>query len=224
MLCADVISAEPRAKCVCNIEFEVDQDIRRDVYFYYGLTNFYQNHRRYVKSRDDRQLLGESMGSGECKPFDKRDEKFIAPCGAIANSLFNDTFLLFYVIQPNQQQSVPIIDTGIAWATDKNAKFRNPPVPAGQNLSFAFKDTVPPPNWQKPVFELDKSDPNNNGYIHERLIVWMRTAALPTFRKLWGRLGHDRDDKNGVDFRTSMPMGHYVLQVDYRELPIATQY
>lgn len=26
---------------------------------YYGLSNFYQNHRRYVKSRDDSQLNGD---------------------------------------------------------------------------------------------------------------------------------------------------------------------
>lgn len=29
-----------------------------NVYVYYGLSNFYQNHRRYVKSRDDSQLNG----------------------------------------------------------------------------------------------------------------------------------------------------------------------
>lgn len=27
---------------------------------YYGLSNFYQNHRRYVKSRDDSQLNGDT--------------------------------------------------------------------------------------------------------------------------------------------------------------------
>lgn len=29
-----------------------------NVFMYYGLSNFYQNHRRYVKSRDDSQLNG----------------------------------------------------------------------------------------------------------------------------------------------------------------------
>ena len=62
------------------------------VYIYYGLDNFYQNHRRYVKSRDDNQLLGSSMKthSSNCSPFDKDSKgQLYAPCGAIANSLFN---------------------------------------------------------------------------------------------------------------------------------------
>ncbi len=69
---------------------------------YYGLTNFYQNHRRYVKSRDDKQLLGENLDDpGEdCAPFDKDPEgKPYVPCGAIANSLFsgNSYFFCFNV-------------------------------------------------------------------------------------------------------------------------------
>jgi len=60
---------------------------------YYGLTNYYQNHRRYVKSRDDEQLLGHlsQTPSSDCDPFayDPESRKPIAPCGAIANSLFN---------------------------------------------------------------------------------------------------------------------------------------
>ena len=64
---------------------------------YYGLSNFYQNHRRYVKSRDDNQLLGNlDSKMSDCYPFafveptTASGEKIpIAPCGAIANSLFN---------------------------------------------------------------------------------------------------------------------------------------
>ena len=61
------------------------------VYMYYGLTNFYQNHRRYVKSRDESQLLGdvEKEPNSDCTPFAKLENKTIVPCGAIANSLFN---------------------------------------------------------------------------------------------------------------------------------------
>ena len=64
---------------------------------YYGLTNFYQNHRRYVRSRDDNQLHGDILSYGDlnsdCDPYktgtDNGTSKGYAPCGAIANSLFN---------------------------------------------------------------------------------------------------------------------------------------
>ena len=62
---------------------------------YYGLTNFYQNHRRYVKSRDDNQLRGilGQQASTDCTPFmevtENGEKKTIVPCGAIANSLFS---------------------------------------------------------------------------------------------------------------------------------------
>lgn len=63
------------------------------MFIYYGLTNFYQNHRRYVKSRDDVQLLGKlsPVVSSDCYPYssDPKTSKPIAPCGAIANSMFN---------------------------------------------------------------------------------------------------------------------------------------
>jgi len=50
-----------------------------ELYMYYGLTKFYQNHRRYIQSRDDDQLLGNIVSvdgtptapSDSCKPFDK---------------------------------------------------------------------------------------------------------------------------------------------------------
>jgi hypothetical protein len=45
----------------CNITLKVERDMPAPVYFYYRLTKYYQNHRRYVKSRDDRQLKGEVL-------------------------------------------------------------------------------------------------------------------------------------------------------------------
>jgi len=67
--------------------------IKGDVYFYYGLINYYQNHRRYVRSRDDNQLLGKTdRVSSDCQPFQTltNDSSLdYTPCGAIANSKFN---------------------------------------------------------------------------------------------------------------------------------------
>lgn len=107
------------------MEFMLKKDFVGDVFMYYGLTNFYQNHRRYVKSRDDNQLLGEfsSEVSSDCIPFNLNgDGTAIVPCGAIANSLFNDTLRLTSVSYGN----IPVLNTGIAWPSDKEIKFRNP--------------------------------------------------------------------------------------------------
>jgi LEM3 (ligand-effect modulator 3) family / CDC50 family len=112
--------------CRCQVPFTLEKEFSGDVFMYYGLTNFYQNHRRYVKSRDDNQLLGElsQTVSSDCSPFDRDlNGKPIVPCGAIANSLFNDTLKLSSV----SFGPIPVLRTGIAWPSDKGNKFNNPP-------------------------------------------------------------------------------------------------
>ncbi|XP_015788260.1 cell cycle control protein 50A [Tetranychus urticae] len=194
--------------CECNIKFRLPKSYNRDVFIYYGLTNYYQNHRRYVKSRDDRQLLGiKDALSSDCEPFKEYGGKPIAPCGAIANSLFNDTFEMFHYYGA-KYNGVPVIETGIAWATDKNIKFRNPS--GAINGTDAFKGYTHPPNWQKNVWELDTKNPDNNGYLNEHLIVWMRTAALPTFRKLWGRVNHTI-----APYHDGLPEADYKIKIKY---------
>ncbi|XP_076341079.1 cell cycle control protein 50A isoform X2 [Tachypleus tridentatus] len=167
--CAEVIMKNISESCICEITFNLTENYERNVFVYYGLTNYYQNHRRYVKSRDDQQLLGKvsTTLSADCEPFayvENGTSKIpIAPCGAIANSLFN-----------------------------------------------AFTNTAKPPNWKKPVWQLDPNDPKNNGYQNEDLIVWMRTAALPTFRKLYRRVDHE-----AKGFKNHLPKGLYNLTVKY---------
>jgi len=207
--CAEIIEKNPGADCTCTLKFTLEEDFERDVYIYYGLTNFYQNHRRYVKSRDDKQLLGHRGNpSSDCEPFAwDKDHRPIVPCGAIANSLFNDTFELWRYDPPRQKPSaVPVVITGIAWATDKNSKFKNPP----GDLEKTYKDSAKPPNWQKKIWNLD-TNKANNGFQNEALIIWMRTAALPTFRKLYGRINHSADDP----LRAALPRGTYTVKIRY---------
>lgn len=73
-------------------------------------------------------------------------------------------------------------------------------------------------NWRKPVYELDNSDSDNNGFINEDLIVWMRTAALPTFRKLY-RIIHKKPN-----MAPTLPSGKYVLNVTYSILWLVGRY
>ena len=85
---------------------------------------------------------------------------------------------------------------------------QNPPGALTQD--GAFKNTIKPVNWNKPVYELDPAHPENNGYENEDLIVWMRTAALPTFRKLWARV-----NESAETFKHSLPAGEYRIVVSY---------
>lgn len=53
------------------------------------------------------------------------------------------------------------------------------------------------------------SEPDNNGFINEDFIVWMRTAALPTFRKLY-RLIERKDN-----LQPTLQAGKYSLDITY---------
>uniref|UniRef100_A0A0K0D0Q1 Transmembrane protein 30A n=1 Tax=Angiostrongylus cantonensis TaxID=6313 RepID=A0A0K0D0Q1_ANGCA len=110
-----------------------------DVYIYYYLENYFQNHRRYVKSRNDKQYLGNLMEVSDCEPYAYNENNIpIAPCGAIANSMFNDTYELYY-IKNSAKIRVPVTTDGVLWEVDKERKFKNPPIPPGGDLCDAFK-------------------------------------------------------------------------------------
>ncbi|NWY99256.1 CC50A protein, partial [Loxia curvirostra] len=204
------VSWDSTPPCTCTINFTLEHAFESNVFMYYGLSNFYQNHRRYVKSRDDSQLNGDNSSllnpSKECEPYRTNEDKPIAPCGAIANSMFNDTLEL-YRIDNDTRTPITLIKKGIAWWTDKNVKFRNP-TGDGNNLTALFQGTTKPVNWPKPVYMLD-SEPDNNGFINEDFIVWMRTAALPTFRKLYRLI----ERKN--NFQPTLQAGKYSLDIAY---------
>jgi hypothetical protein len=123
------------------------------------------------------------------------------PCGLIANSQFNDTISDFSLVNlpggttaPNKTYS--FFQSNIAWPTDK--------LKYGPS-DYQFNQAVPPPNWAKRypdgVYTADYPPPDLS--TDEHFQVWMRTAGLPTFRKLWGR--NDKEE---------MPAGTYILSVE----------
>ncbi|XP_069493313.1 cell cycle control protein 50C-like [Ambystoma mexicanum] len=203
-------------ECTCIVNFTLQEAIQGDVFMYYGLDNFYQNHRRYAISRYEEQLLGQNVYTEEynstldtkCAPFARYpDGTPMAPCGSIANSMFNDSILLYYYPDAAHTMTVPLVRNGNSWWSDKNVKFENPD-PKG-DLREAFKGTRPPPYWQKAVYSLDETDPENNGYKNDDLIIWMRVAAFPTFRKLYRRLS-----RAGI-FVDGLPPGNYSYNIAY---------
>ncbi|KAL5568762.1 hypothetical protein UlMin_025337 [Ulmus minor] len=159
----------------CHRTIRVLKRMKKPIYVYYQLDNFYQNHRRYVKSRSDEQLRKKSKESevSSCKPEDYINGTVpIVPCGLIAWSLFNDT----YTFTRNNQQ-LGVNKNEISWESDRKHKFGKDVFPKNfQNGTLIGGATL---NASIPLSQ------------QEDLIVWMRTAALPTFRKLYGKIDMD---------------------------------
>ncbi|KAJ2743167.1 alkylphosphocholine resistance protein lem3 [Coemansia sp. BCRC 34301] len=188
----------------CTISFNLPKDLEPSVYLYYRLTNFYQNHRRYTRSFDVDQLKGKvrsasDLANGDCSPLDSHTEggskRPYYPCGLIANSIFNDTIKEPVLTNPSGGQNTVVYkmsESGIAWTADK--KRVNP-------TSYKPSDVYPPPNWRT-RFPDGYKDSIPDLSADEHFLVWMRTAGLPTFRKLYMR---NTDD--------TMISGYYQIDV-----------
>lgn len=167
-----------------KVDFEITQEVKPPIFVYYKLTNFYQNHRRYVKSRSETQLRGESMDTTGCDPLESWNGTQLYPCGLVANSQFSDVLTgsitlangTALPLEPitNTSQTCPDgshcwYETEIAWESDRTKKFK----------AIAGQETTKGPN-------------TGNNFLppvtDEHFIVWMRTAGLPTFKKLYARL------------------------------------
>ena len=183
------IRYDDRPECqigtTCDINFSIEEEMSKDVFVYYRMKNFYQNHRRYIKSKSNKQLKGnwleESDIDDDCDPIKLNkdlyegitglnktvlDPEGVAhPCGLIAKSFFNDTF----VLKKGDNDEIVIKEEGIVWSIDKK-KFKNSP------------------NRDKQWIDVES----------ERFMVWMRPASLPDFRKPWGIIDKDLEKGNYV--------------------------
>lgn len=203
----------------CAIDFTIPTTMKAPIYMYYRLTNFYQNHRQYIKNFDDTQLLGNIQSTSllhtNCDPLAVNNEgKIIYPCGLIANSMFNGKtnnsafYFIFYLNQCNLDtisnfttleqpgNSYNFSRNNIAWPTDKQ-KYGP--------TKYQISQIAPPPNWAQryPNGQYTEQYPPPNLATQERFMVWMHVAALPDFRKIWGR-----------NDETDLPAGRYRAYID----------
>ncbi|KAI9703068.1 MAG: hypothetical protein M1820_005940 [Bogoriella megaspora] len=171
---------------ICRISFDIPNDIGPPVLLYYRLTDFYQNHRRYVKSMDQQQLQGDardnsSISNSDCDPLriDPETGKAFYPCGLIANSMFNDTIhppVWTEVAGSNDNnQTYNMTDQGIAWDSDKDLF---------KTTKYTADQVVPPLNWRLRYPTYNETFPIPDIQTAYPFQVWMRTAGLPTFSKL----------------------------------------
>ncbi|XP_075481759.1 putative ALA-interacting subunit 2 isoform X2 [Primulina tabacum] len=160
----------------CSKYLKTHKHMKAPIYIYYQLDNYYQNHRRYVKSRSDQQLLHglKYKDLRSCSPEDIHHGLPIVPCGLIAWSVFNDSYTFF-----RGTDELKVNRKNIAWKSDREHKFGKEVYP----FNFQNRSLIGGSN-------LDTNIPLSD---QEDLIVWMRTAALPTFRKLYGKIEDDLD-------------------------------
>jgi hypothetical protein len=196
----------------CTIQFSIPANMTPPVLFYYRLTNFYQNHRRYAKSFNTDQLAGKAVSnttihSSDCTPLTTVTidgvEKPYYPCGIAPNSVFNDTFYspVLLNVPSNEGQTmtnqtyVMENNTNISWDSDKKLY---------GNSSYVWSEVAVPPNWQN-RYPNGYSDAYHPDLVNdEHFQVWMRLAGLPTFSKLYQR--NDTDP---------MIVGTYTVDIDH---------
>ncbi len=160
----------------CTRTITLEEDIDAPVFVYYQLIGFFQNSRRYVKSKETDQLTGDDINAHDnCEPAEKNSEMGFAndktaldgsplignniavPCGLMAKTFFTDSFDFTINSVPTE-----VDQTNIAFAKDKDLYDKEP-------------DRTK--QWTR--------------ITDEHFLVWMRPSGLPNPKKLWGRINKD---------------------------------
>ncbi|KAF9296861.1 hypothetical protein BGZ88_011718 [Linnemannia elongata] len=191
----------------CTVNLTIPADFPPPVMMYYKLTNFFQNHRKYTKSLDYKQLNGVPASVSELnsrKGCNITGDVPIYPCGLIANSMFNDT-----IFGLAARDSTPLV-TDYIFQANKIAS----PADKGKYAKYGYPDLSaidPPPNWRSryPKEKYSAAFPPPDISTDEHFQVWMRTAGWSTFLKTYGR---------GTEV---LPAGNYQLLIDMN-FPIKT--
>jgi hypothetical protein len=160
------------------------------VFIYYKLTNFFNNHRDYVKSRNIQQLKNKDkkMDKNTCEGAETISEIFdynptlykslngtplagnstAIPCGLAAKYYFRGKLFIFIILDKFSlsinNQNIIINETGIANTYQKNLLFKN-------------LDDYNKTQW------LDIED--------EHFMVWMQMESFSEFMKIWGKINID---------------------------------
>lgn len=158
-------------------------------------------------------------------PIGNNDTDYtLMPCGLIANSLFNDIFWVNKLVtngntyyQNDTFEGNTLVNlvnqTGIAWKSDVDTKFKNVDLnkltdPDNTMLIWQnprYRYIIPMYNGQAPIANKTAwtTPAPAHGVQDEHFIVWMRTAGLPSFRKLYGRIDVDLAEGTQLEFLVS---------------------
>ena len=166
----------------CTATFTVPEDEKGPIFVYYQIENLYQNNFLYGSSKSWSQLTGggykKTSDLKSCAPMilaDPNNETYsgniLVPCGAVPNSVFNDTFTF-------NSEFPEIFDKDISLKSFREL-FKAP--------SDVYKGDV---QWlSEAMFP--------GGQTNERFINWVQIAPFKKFRKLWGKTAENSVLKAG---------------------------
>ena len=169
----------------CIKQLTLKENIDAPVFIYYQLDGFFQNSRRYLKSKEIDQLTGDDINShDDCEPAETNKQmgfpdnkiaidgntvlnpnSYAVPCGLMAKTFFNDSFS-FKI----GDEEIQVDEKNIAFGKDKKLYDKNP------DKSKQWTDIT-----------------------DEHFLVWMRPSGLPNPRKLWGRINRDLKKGETID-------------------------
>jgi len=175
----DTLAATGGAGVPLSVSLTVVKRMEPPIYVFFEVKKYYQNHKRYVRSRNDKQMgsVTSTTAGSSCAPEQYVNgsgngalpaDGNIDPCGLIAWSFFNDT----YSLTRASGSAVNVDETDLAWSFDRNHLY----------------GAVTPVNYN--IYP-DQRGGNTSSTVlnkNEHLMVWLRPGAKPDIRKLWGKI------------------------------------
>lgn len=194
------------------VKFTLQKSLAAPIYIQYGLTNFYQNFRQFGESIDFVQIGGgREKVTDSCEPFrypgeftNSRVPGYYNPCGALAWSLFNDTFRLSSDVGTLICDGAAFSASGDSLNPNNKCSKRGIALKSDVKTSKEPKPSADPgPMWSA-AGDSSASDPFlNEGYyygepghripssIDEDFIVWTSIAYLGDFNKVYRIINED---------------------------------
>lgn len=168
--------------------FTVTDTISSPVYLYYRLSSFFINHRRFLTSRDEDQLAGDTISQSALETCDPRIDdgqnvNSTNPCGLAAAAFFSDNFTLYY-----GNKTVNGTTLGINPQYEKKL-YKCPDGNCSTNRSNTSDPSVNPTN-----LSINLTDPH--------FITWMRPQPFSSFSKKY------------LVFEDGLIPGFYILRIN----------
>ncbi|EGR32892.1 ligand-effect modulator 3 LEM3 family protein, putative [Ichthyophthirius multifiliis] len=192
-------------KQICEIELNINQEIKQPVFIYYEMKNFNQNYQKYIDSYNQEQIYqAQKLYSHQdnCEPFrtnqqicDKLKElKIIQQSNEYRNILGQQ-----FTQQQMEQVAIPC---GIKAFTYFNDEYKLYKIDGNQKQEINIKsDNI---SWefdQKNIKNYDAQQQWIN-IENQRFQNWIRVSGLSKFKKLWGKIDQD------------LKTGNYIIEIN----------